>query len=271
MSGVICCVCNHKGGVGKSSFCINLGAALAIQKRRILVIDNDPQANSSGVLLQNNISIRNTLYELINPDSTEKPSIESCIYPSKHNGLFILPNVEESALMDISLAEKYPDSLLILRDQVREFSKRHFDYIFIDCMPTMGLSTANALYTADCAVVPIDANSSYSLEGLRKILTMVEGIQKSGNKDLRFLRLLINRVDRRTVLTQEIIEEITQRAGEEQIFKTTIPANVAFQKSEHARETIFRYEPTCRGAAAYRKLSREFISIFENDGVKNGT
>ena len=131
MHGIVCCICNHKGGVGKTSLACNLGAALSFKKHRVLVIDNDPQANASGILLTNNTPIRNTLYELLDIDqSSQDTAIENCIYPAKHSGLYCLPNVEETSGIEMDFAKLYPQSLNFLRNKVRDYVKDHFDFIF---------------------------------------------------------------------------------------------------------------------------------------------
>lgn len=271
MSGIVCCICNHKGGVGKTSLTCNLSVALSFQNKRVLVVDNDPQANSTGILLSETSVIRNSLYELLESslNGKEKVPIGNCIYPANHKGLYCLPNVEETSGLELEFAEKYPESLYFLRNKIRDFSKENFDFILIDCSPTLSLFVANALYASDCVIVPIDAGSAYSLDGLRKVLTLIESIQQSGNPDLRFLRLLINRVDLRTSVSKVIIDDITERFGNDQVFETKIPINTPFQQSEYLKESIFNHAPTSRGAKAYRKLSKEFLSFFKQGVINN--
>lgn len=265
MSGIICCICNHKGGVGKTSLACNLGAALSLQKKKILVVDNDPQANTTGILLSSNTMIRNSIYELLDPnsDKTEETPIENCIYPTSHKGLYCLPNVEETSGLEMDFAARYPESLNFLRHKVRGYSKEHFDYILIDCSPTLSLFVANALHASDCVIVPVDAGSAYSLDGLRKVLELIDSIQESGNPDLKFLRMLINRVDKRTSVSKVIIDDLNERFGKERIFSTMVPVNTPFQQAEYVKKTIFNYAPTSRGAKAYRQLAKEFIKIFK--------
>lgn len=265
MSGIICCVCNHKGGVGKTSLTCNLGAALSLQKKKVLVIDNDPQANATGILLPSGTAVRNSVYELLDPNSKENeiPPVKDCIYPTSHKGLYCLPNVEETSGLEMDFAERYPDSLKFLRNKIRNYSKENYDYVLIDCSPTLSLFVANALHASDCVIVPVDAGSAYSLDGLRKVLELIDSIQKTGNPDLRFLRMMINRVDKRTSVSRVIIEDLNERFGKERIFSTMIPVNTPFQQAEYVKKTIFSYSPTSRGAKAYRQLAKEFISIFQ--------
>jgi chromosome partitioning protein len=266
MNGIICCVCNHKGGVGKTSLACNMGAALALKKKKTLVIDNDPQANATGILLPPNTVIRNSIYELLDPspDNDEDIPVENCVYPTSHKGLYCLPNVEETSGLEMDFAERYPESLNFLRSKVREYAKTHFDFVLIDCSPTLSLFVANALHCSDCVIVPVDAGSAYSLDGLRKVLELVESIQKSGNPDLRFLRMLINRVDKRTSVSRVIIEDVNDRFGSHRVFSNMVPVNTSFQQAEYAKQTIFSFEASSRGAKAYRQLAQEMIGIFEN-------
>ncbi len=263
MSGIICAISNNKGGVGKTSLTTNLSAALAIKKKKVLVIDNDPQSDSTKVLIPDSIRINNSLYELLDPHNDNKPKIEDCIYSTIHPNLYCIPNVEETAGLELDFAEKYPDCLFFLRDQIKTYVKENFDYVFIDCSPTLSVFVANALYSSDCCIVPMDAGSSNSLDGLRKVLDLIQSIQNEGNPDLKFLKMLINRVDKRTAISNVIIEDAKDRFGSENIFNTLMPVNTSFQQAEFLKKTIFAYDQTSRGAGAFRKLSIEFLSLFK--------
>ncbi|GAG01420.1 unnamed protein product [marine sediment metagenome] len=118
--------------------------------------------------------------------------------------------------------------------------------------------------------MPVDAGSAYSLDGLRKVLGLIDAVKQNGNPDLRFLRLLINRADRRTSISRVIIGDLNERFGPEQVFKTVVPLGTAFQQAEYANETVFKRFRSCKGAIAYRQLAREFLSIFSEEQT-NGT
>ncbi len=262
MSGIIICIANNKGGIGKTSVTCSLGSALSLKGKKVLVVDNDPQANTTGILISRNTVVRKSLYELIDPSSNDAP-IENCIYPATHKNLYCLPNIEETAGLELDFAAQFPESNLYLRNKIRDYAKENFDFTLIDCPPTLGLFVSNALHASDCVIVPIDAASAYSLDGLRKVVELIETIKQTDNPDLRFLRLLINRVDKRTVVTHVIIDDIKERFGESQTFKTHIPVNTPFQQAEYARETIFNFAATSRGAKSYRALATELIAIFD--------
>lgn len=264
MAGIICCITNNKGGVGKTSLTCNLGTALSLQNKKVLIVDNDAQANTTGVLLNSGNPIRNSLYELLDPEPTDTPiPIENCIHPTKHKGLYCLPNVDETSGLEMDLVKLHPQSSFFLRNAIREYAQNNFDITLIDCSPTLGLFVANALYASDFAIVPIDAGSAYSLDGLRKVLDLISAIQGNGNPDLKFLKLLINRVDKRTAVSKAIISDIEERFPE-QVFNNMIPTDTACQKAEYIKQTLFTYAPTSRGSKAYRLLAKEVISLLSN-------
>ncbi len=262
MRGIIISVVNNKGGVGKTTLSCNLGAALSRLKQTVLVVDLDSQCNTTGILLNGDMAVRNSLYELLDPsDDDEGVSVEQCVYLSCTKGLYCLPNVEETSGLEMDLITYFPQSLKFLRDKIRDYAKEHFDFTIIDNPPNMGTFVANSLYASDLVVVPIDASSSYSIDGLRKALELIASVQKSGNPNLKFLRLLLNRVDLRKGISRMILHDIKQRFSEDDVFETTIPVNNMFQEAEYVKKTIFDYYPTSRAAQSYRKFAQEMLAL----------
>ena len=264
--GVIITVANNKGGVGKTTICCNLGAALALLKKRVLVIDVDSQCNATGILIPSYISIRNSLYELLDPES-EDISVESCIYLSKYKDLYCLPNVEETAGIELDLISKYPESLKFLRKKIRDYVKENFDIVLIDNPPNMGIFVANSLFTSDLVIVPIEASSAYSLDGLRRAFDLIETIKEYGNPALRFMKLLVNKVDRRTGISKTILKDIRARFDREHIFETFIPMNTALQKAEYSKHVVFHRYGSSRAARAFRQLAKELLSELNKNGL----
>lgn len=265
MAGLVISVVNNKGGVGKTTLSCNLGAALSLLKQRVLVVDLDSQCNTTGILLPGDMHVRNSVYELLNPDAGEEVPVNQCVYPSKYTGLHCLPNVEETSGLEMDLIAHFPKSLKFLRNKLREFAKEHFDFTLIDNPPNMGTFVANSLYASDLVIVPIDAGSSYSIDGLRKALELISSVQKSGNADLKFLRLLLNRVDLRRSISRIILNDVTQRFGQDELFETIIPFNSMFQEAEYVKMTVFSYQPTSRAAQSYRKLAREMLLMCQSE------
>jgi cellulose biosynthesis protein BcsQ len=256
---IVIVVMNHKGGVGKTTVAVNLGHALTRRNLNVLVVDCDTQANASDILLQGEPS-GDSMYELYGSDNNYNPA--DCIYPTDYERLYCLPNVAETSGHEPTMITgDTAANLSILRNRLRTHMPDTYDVILIDCPPNMGFFVISALYAADFAIVPVWAGSSFSIKGLTNAIELINGIKNSGNPDLRFLRLLINGVDRRTSMGRIGIEQIRKYFKEDQVFETMIPINAAFQRDEHEKKTIIRHDPTALGSRAYRELAQEVINI----------
>lgn len=263
MAGLIIAVLNNKGGVGKTTVACNLGAALAQQKRRVLVLDLDSQCNASRLLLSGNHDFGHSLYELLAPVQTAPVSLENFIYPAEVPGLYCLPNVAEASGLEMDLVSRYPQSLQYLRTRTRDYLRGNFDITLMDNPPNLGLLVANSLYAADLALVPVDAGSAFSLAGLDKALELIAAVQESGNPSLRFLGLLLNRVDRRTAVGRGLEEDIRTRFPATEVLRTRIPVNVAVQRAEYQQEVLFPQHRASRAARAYVELAAEIVARLE--------
>ena len=262
--GIISAISNYKGGVGKTITAVNLSTSLAIKKRKTLLIDIDPQSDSTRALIRNPAYINQNIYHLLDPDQKAPLDIGQYIYPTIHENLSILPNITETSGLEIPLAQRFPESNLYLRKQVHEYVKEKFDYIFIDCPPTLSIFVSNALHCADCVIIPTDAGSGNSLEGVSGVLDMMDAIKSSGNPQLKFLKILINKIDKRKSAHRANISDIHSRFGDSNIFKVSIPTSTLFEAVETiTRSTIFTYQATSKGAQAFRNLGKEFLTYFE--------
>jgi len=263
-AGVISAISNYKGGVGKTITAVNLSAALAIKKKKVLLIDIDPQSDSTRALIQNPASISHSVYELLDPGSST-PDLQDCIYPTIHKNLSIIPNITETSGLEIPLAQNFPDSNFYLRDVVKDHVVDAFDYIFLDCPPTLSIFVSNALHCADCVIIPTDAGSGNSLEGVRGVLGLMESIRENGNPGLKFLKILINKIDRRKSAHKANIDSINDRFGDSNTFKTSIPTSTLFEVSETiTRSSIFTHNASSKGAQGFRNLCKEFLGYFGN-------
>ncbi len=258
--GHIISVINNKGGVGKTTTTCNLADGLGKQGHQILVVDADPQSNTTTLLLPRDTPIRKSLYDVL--ESRTSPDFSTGhIYATTCKNVVLIPNINETASLEPTLISEAPESFLRLKKALKSNLSEKFDYIIIDCPPNMGTFVLCTLYASDFAIVPILARSTFSVEGLIKAVSLIREIQSKVNPDLRFLRLLINSVDKRTSISNSITEQINRAFEKDQIFKTQIPVNTAFEKAESSRSTIFQHDGTSTGARAYRELAKELTSI----------
>jgi chromosome partitioning protein len=260
--GTILAVSNYKGGTGKTTVSVNLAAALAIRGKRVLLIDGDPQSDSTRAVLPAGTHINKSLYEILSSPNDDHRNPSDYIYKTVHPSLFLIPNITETSGLEIPLAQQFPKSNIFLRQSIRDYAKNRFDFTFIDCPPTLSIFVNNNLYASDILIVPMDAGSGNSLEGIKGVLDLMNAIREDGY-DLRLLKILINRVDRRKGAHKANVEDAKERFGKNNVFKATIPTSSHIQTNEAIRSsTLFKFAPTSKGAQAFRNICREFLGYF---------
>lgn len=256
---------NHKGGVGKTSSSVNLAHALALRGKKVLVIDNDTQGNTSSIFCPN---IDKSMYHLLHAGlDADAELVEQCIYRTVYDNVFCLPNESKTSTLEMELFLKYKEATTYLRKSLRQYIKENFDVCIIDSPPNMGIFVMQALVCADSVIVPIACGSRFSLEGLRDALDHIKLLQARLNKDLFFLRILINRSQMRNAKHKVAISTINKTYGEDMVFNTVIPDNEAFESAEAGFRTVIREASNSAGAKAFRKLADEVIEILELSGT----
>ena len=254
----ILAIANQKGGVGKTTTAINLAAALAERGRRTLLIDLDPQANSTLAFFSPDESVT-TLYDVLAPEGAGRASMENVIRPSKQAGLSVAPGKLMLSRLEVQLAGQF-DAPFRLKDALSPVLK-NFDYLVLDTPPALGILTVNAMVAATHLLVPIQA-AYFAIEGTDDLLETYSRIRSRPNPDLKIVGVLITLYDKRTNISRDTHEQIRAVFGNT-LFRTKITKNVRLEESPAYKETILSYAPKSPGAVEYRKLALEVIDRVE--------
>lgn len=255
MSKIIA-ITNQKGGVGKTTTSINLAAGLAKVGKKILLMDIDPQGNSTTGIGANKDDITNSTYDVLIGEA----SLKDIIIPDIIKNVDLAPASLALAGVDIHLMEQSDDKHIILKEKLDEV-KSNYDFIIIDCPPFLGLINRNALASSDSVIIPIQAEY-YALEGLTQLLNTINFVKKMYNKNLSIEGILLTMFDARTKLAFEVLAEV-KRYFEEKLYKTYIPRNIKITEAPSHGLSIFDYDGSGAGAKAYEELVKE---VLKNNG-----
>ena len=250
--GKIIAIANQKGGVGKTTTSVNLAASLGVLEKKVLLIDADPQANATSGLGIDVDEVSTGTYQLLEHTTNAKEAIVKTETPN----LDIIPAHIDLVAIEIELVDK--DEREYMLKKALEEVKDDYDFILIDCAPSLGLLTLNALTAADAVIIPIQCEY-FALEGLGKLLNTIKSVQKVHNPTLDIEGLLLTMYDSRLRLSNQVVEEV-QKHFNNMVFETIIQRNVRLSEAPSYGESIINYDASSKGANNYLSLAKELIN-----------
>ena len=245
-------VANQKGGVGKTTTAINLAAALAAAELRVLLVDSDPQGNSTTGVGVDKEQDKKTLYDVL----LQAASTEETIIQTAYDGLAILPADQNLVATNLDLVDASNREQRL--SQALEPIQQNYDYILIDCPPALDLLTLNALVASDSVLIPIQCEF-FALEGISQLIDTIDRVKEAFNPRLRIEGVLLTMYDDRTNLTRQVEADLRE-FFEEEVFRTIIPQNVRLAEAPSFGKPILAYDPRSRGAEAYIQLAKEVLA-----------
>lgn len=251
--GKVIAITNQKGGVGKTTSTVNLGASLAMLGSRVLLIDIDPQGNATSGVGINKGDMDQCIYNVL----VEDYDASKVTVPTIVDNLYIIPATIQLAGAEIELVSTISREI-ILRRAVEQI-KDDYDYILIDCPPSLGLLTINALTAADTVLIPVQCEY-YALEGLSQLLNTIRLVQKQLNKQLMIEGVLLTMLDARTNLGLQVIEEV-KMYFQDKVYKSIIPRNIRLGEAPSHGKPITIYDPKSKGAEVYLELAKEVMEV----------
>ncbi len=249
-NATIVAVANQKGGVGKSTTAINLGAALAFQGERILLVDLDPQGNTTSGLGIDRGALEYSIYDTLINDV----AVEDVVEPTSVRDLFVLPATIQLAGAEIELVSMFSRENQLAR--ALKPAVGEYDFMLVDCPPSLGLLTVNGLAAAHEVVIPIQCEY-YALEGVTQLMSNIQLVQRNLNPQLEVEGVILTMFDGRTTLSSDVVDQVREHFGET-TYRAVIPRTVRLSEAPSYGEPIEAYDPMSRGAIAYRELAREF-------------
>lgn len=250
--GRIISIANQKGGVGKTTTAVNVSAALAFNNKKVLLIDMDPQANSTRGFGFDNTLFSNNIFKAL----TGQISIDKTILKTTMPKLSIIPGSVDLASLEVNYVN-VPNKFSLLKDNIYSI-KNKYDYIIIDCPPSLGILSINALVASDSVLIPMQCEY-YSMEGIVMLLNTIRSLQLQYNQNIQIEGILLTMVDLRTKYSNEVRMDV-MNTFQNKVFKTSIPRNIKIVEASARGRSVIEYDKTASGTQAYLELAKEIIA-----------
>jgi len=255
VAGQIVSIFTNKGGVGKTTTTLSLSDRLAMEGVKTLLIDCDAQCNATSTMTGKKPN--NNLTDIFSGTKTA----DECTHAIREN-LYCIPNIEQLSEIEPLIISKGHDGLMHMRNNLSDYCRNNFDITIIDCPPNFGIFVINALFCSDLAIIPTEAGSKNSIEGLFAAEKFIKEINEMRNTDLQLFKILTTKLDGRTNIGRDYLEKVNAKFPDH-VFKTYIRACVDFQYAENMNKTIFQTAPKSSGAKSYTEAAKEIIELLE--------
>lgn len=263
--GIIIAVINNKGGTGKTTAAANIAHALGLLKKNVLVIDTDSQCNLTEIFASG-FKPKNTLYEILDGTCED---VSNAITLTEYENVKCIPNTEETSMLEFDLVKNKPESFTVLRDNIAQYAKKNFDYTIIDCPPNLGYFIISVLMFADAVIIPCESGSTRSIDGAQKAMKLIamdrtiKGTdRRPRGSNVQWAKILLNKMDMRTILAKATIQMAHSVAGEENVLKTYIPINEVIKQADAVKKTAIRFSSGSAAGKAFKALGKEIHESF---------